>query len=156
MSFGAAGGLTGERRPNRLVAPERGVPAPATNPSPATLTIRGRIAAADARPLCDDASKLLAERAGDILVCDVKGLVATDAGTVDALCRLALIARRLGSPIVLQGASPELCALIDLMGLANIVPCEGGDSVLEPRRQSEQREVPRGVEEEVDPGDLTA
>ena len=130
-----------------MVAPERRVPAPAI------LTIGGRIVASDAPGLCDGARHALDGRAGEPLVCDVGALAPTDAGTVDAIARVALGARRLGSPIRLRAASPELRGLLDLMGLAEVVPCEG-ESGLEPRRQSEEREELRGVEEEIDPGDL--
>jgi hypothetical protein len=142
-----------------LVAPERRVPAsavvpsPATVPAPAILAIGGRIVASDAPGLCEGARRALHGRAGEPLVCDVGAVASTDVGTVEAIARVALGARRLGSPIRLRAASPELRGLLDLMGLADVVPCEGG-SALEPRRQPEEREELRGVEEEVDPGDL--
>jgi len=142
-----------------LVAPERRVPASAVVPSPAPahapaiLTIGGRIVASDAPGLCDGARLALDGRAGEPLVCDVGAVASMDAGTVDAIARVALGARRLGSPIRLRDASAELRGLLDLMGLADVVPCEGG-SALEARREPEEREELRGVEEEVDPGDL--
>lgn len=142
-----------------MVAPERREPASAANPSPgsgtapAILTIGGWIVSSDAPGLCDGARHALDGRAGELLVCDVGGVASTDAGTVDTIARVALGARRLGSPIRLRAASPELRELLDLMGLAEVVPCEGG-SALQSRRQPEEREELRGVEEEVDPGDL--
>ncbi|HEY2789499.1 MAG TPA: hypothetical protein VGI72_08580 [Gaiellales bacterium] len=56
-----------------------------------------------------------------VLVCDVRG-VEPDAGTVDALARLQLAARRLGLEIGLAGASRDLRLLIDLVGLAEALP----------------------------------
>jgi hypothetical protein len=52
---------------------------------------------------------------------------------------------------VLSRPPASLVELIWLTGLARILPCDG--SGLQPRRQAEAREEPRGVEEEGDPGD---
>jgi anti-anti-sigma regulatory factor len=76
------------------------------------------------------------------LVIDADGLAA-DAETVDALARLALSARRSGLELRLRGASAELCELIELCGLDQVLV-----SGVEPRRQPEQREQPLGREEE--------
>lgn len=64
-----------------------------------------------------------------------------DLGAVDQLARAGLSARRRGRRLRLRGVSPELLALLDLCGLAD---------VLGARRQPEEREQPRGVEERVD------
>jgi anti-anti-sigma regulatory factor len=56
-----------------------------------------------------------------VLICDVHG-VDPDAGTVDALARLQLAARRMGLEIGLAGTSRELRSLIDLCGLAEALP----------------------------------
>jgi hypothetical protein len=70
-----------------------------------------------------------------------------DAGTVDALARLQLTARRLGYSIELEDVPAELRDLLELMGLNEIFPrCERLPVGM--RRQVEQREHPRGVEEE--------
>jgi ABC-type transporter Mla MlaB component len=76
----------------------------------------------------------------DTLRCDVRALPA-DAAAIDGLARLQLAARRAGIELRLCHASPELCALLELIGL---------DSVLcvEPERQPEEREQRLGVEEE--------
>lgn len=51
---------------------------------------------------------------------DVRG-VEPDAGTLEALCRLQLAARRRGSRVRLLGASSELRELIAFMGLTEVL-----------------------------------
>ena len=51
-----------------------------------------------------------------LLVCEVGG-VAPDAVAADALAQLKLAAARAGVPVRFRGASPELLALLGLMGL---------------------------------------
>jgi ABC-type transporter Mla MlaB component len=83
--------------------------------------IRGPIARADLPGLCDRVCAVLACAAGTELACDVTG-VEPDAVTVDALARLQLGARRHGCTVRLQGASPELLALVAFMGLRDVLP----------------------------------
>jgi len=75
------------------------------------------------------------------LVLDCGSLTHPSAGTIDRLACLQLAARRGGGRLELEGAQPSLLALIDLCGLSQVLGVEVG-------RQSEQREDPRGVEEE--------
>jgi len=72
--------------------------------------------------------------------CDVNALDA-DLSTVDALARLQLVARRAGHEVRLQNASPELWALLSLVGLDEVLR-------VDPRRETEQREERVGLEEE--------
>ena len=81
-----------------------------------------------------------------MLVCDVAELTHPDAGTIEALARLQLTARRLGCQMRLRHPSRELAELLDLFGLADVLR-------VEPVRQPEQREQPLGVEERVEMGD---
>ncbi len=68
---------------------------------------------------------LLEGRPGDPVVCDLGTLEGSDAGTVDALARLQLTARRFGRQIRLRHASSELQELLVLMGLREVLPlCE--------------------------------
>ena len=67
----------------------------------------------------------------------------------EALARVELIARRLGSGIRLRGASVEMLDLLAFCGL----PLE---LVVEGEREAEEREEARRVEEERDPGDPIA
>lgn len=56
-----------------------------------------------------------------LIVCDVGGLTDADAGTLDALARLQLDARRLHCEVQLRNASDELHALFALAGLCAVV-----------------------------------
>jgi hypothetical protein len=70
-----------------------------------------------------------------------------DIGTVDALARLQLSARRLGRRLRLREAPLELRELIELAGLSRVLG-------VEPVGQAEEREVALDVEKRVQPGDL--
>jgi hypothetical protein len=78
-----------------------------------------------------------------VLDVDAAGLGA-DADSLDALARLALLARRCGYRVAVQGASPDLASLIELAGLSEALgveplrPAPAGLR-LEPRRQPEER-----------------
>jgi STAS domain len=70
--------------------------------------------------------------------------IAADAVALDALARLALVARRSGYRLVVQDASPELAGLIELAGLSEALGVESlrpapAGLRLEPRRQPEER-----------------
>jgi STAS domain len=56
-----------------------------------------------------------------VVVCDAGALIKPDLGTIDALARLALAARRNGRGMLLRRASPALCELLALSALANVV-----------------------------------
>lgn len=73
---------------------------------------------------------------------------------VEALARLQLAARRLGTSIHLRDAPPELRELLDLVGLADLI-VGPRQLPLEVGRQPEGGEQ-LGVEEIVEPGDATA
>jgi STAS domain-containing protein len=64
-----------------------------------------------------------------------------DLRTVDLLARLQLVARRHGHELELVRASPELEALLALVGLDVVLR-------LQPRGEAEERKDPVGVEEE--------
>ena len=64
-----------------------------------------------------------------------------DFGVIDELARTQLCARRGGYEVRFTDLSDELVALIDLAGLGDVLR-------VEVRRQSEEREQLRGVEEE--------
>jgi ABC-type transporter Mla MlaB component len=72
-----------------------------------------------------------------VLVCDVRGVEA-DVGTVDALARLQLAARRLGLEISLAGVSRDLRQLIDLCGLAEALPDAATPRAAEAARTAER------------------
>ncbi|MBA2275936.1 MAG: STAS domain-containing protein [Chloroflexi bacterium] len=54
---------------------------------------------------------------------DAAALADPDLGTIDALARLQLIARRHGQQLRLCRASADLQALIALLGLSDTLPC---------------------------------
>jgi hypothetical protein len=88
----------------------------------------------------------------NVILCDLAQLAEAHMGTVDALARLALRARRLGCSISLRDPSSELCELLAFAGLGGVLPRSPGSGV-EVVREPEQREEPLGVEEERDPTD---
>jgi ABC-type transporter Mla MlaB component len=71
-----------------------------------------------------------------------------DVGVIRELARMQLCARRNGSELRFTDASEELEALIDLVGLADVLR-------VEVRRKTEQRKELRRVEEERDVRDLS-
>ena len=110
------------------------------------LTLPAAIRRDDVMALCDRAHDLMEGGPGAVLECDVASVGDPDLTTVEALARVELTARRLGSGIRLRGASVELLEVLALCGL----PFE---LVLEAEGQAEQREEARRVEEERDPTD---
>jgi ABC-type transporter Mla MlaB component len=93
-------------------------------PEPRTIAfaIEGPIARADLPGLCERVCSLLESSRAEVAVCDVRG-VDVDGVTIDALARLQLAACRHGCRIQLCNASSELLALVDFMGLTNVLPC---------------------------------
>ena len=113
------------------------------------LTLHASIAGGDVDVLCRRARDLVRSRANDHLECDVAAVRRPDLAVVDALARVDLTVKRLGSRIRLRGASVDLLELLALCGL----PLE---SVVEPELEPEHREEAGGVQEERDPGDPVA
>ena len=92
----------------------------ASSPRSITLTVRAPLLLADLPGLYERTCALLAGVSPDMLLCDVAD-IAADAVAVDALARLALAARRRGCDVRLRGASPELLALMDFVGVADVL-----------------------------------
>lgn len=63
----------------------------------------------------------LAGTEAPIVICDLCALRFADAATVEGLARLALDARRLGCRLRIEHASRELCELIALLGLDDVL-----------------------------------
>jgi ABC-type transporter Mla MlaB component len=89
-----------------------------------SFAIAAPLARDDLPGLCRRVCALLEQSAATVAFCDVDG-IAADATAVDALARLQLAARRRGAQINLRQASPQLVALIDFMGLADVVVAAG-------------------------------
>jgi ABC-type transporter Mla MlaB component len=81
------------------------------------FALGGPVARADIPGLCDILRTLLEDSDAEVVDCEMDTLVRPDAVTVEALARLQLTAVRRGSRIRLRNPSPELCELIDFMGL---------------------------------------
>ena len=64
----------------------------------------------------------------------MRAIADPDLGAVDALARLTLEARHRGGDVVLLDAAAELRELLDLAGLASVVPCVPPRSGGEPGR----------------------
>ena len=79
-------------------------------------------------PLCARVAAVLDERPVRLVVCDV-ATVSGDLAAVDALARLALLARRRQTAMRLEHASAELQAIITLAGLADVLPCSPGSGL---------------------------
>jgi hypothetical protein len=88
------------------------------------------------------------------IVVDLSALTEPDPVVLDALVRLQLAARRLGTSIRLENACSELVDLLALVGLSDVLPLVWGSGV-EVDRQVEQREEVL-VDEEVETGDASA
>ena len=108
--------------------------------------ISGPLTPADAAALCERARSELERSGAEVLVCDVAALAHPNAGTIEALARLQLTARRHGCRVQLRDPSRELRELVELFGLADVLR-------VEPGRQPEEREEALGVEERVEMGD---
>ncbi len=87
---------------------------------PIVFEIRGPIDRRDLPGLTDRVCRLLGDRGGRPVVCDV-ARIEPDAVIVDALARLQLAARRHGCRIELRHTSAALRELVGLMGLSDVL-----------------------------------
>jgi ABC-type transporter Mla MlaB component len=124
---------------------------PPRGPRTIILDLRGSVARAAVPGLCEHLRLQLSTGDVDLVTVEVGGLANPDQIAIDALARLQLTARRLGSSIRLRHARAKLRDLLVLTGLCDQLPCGGGLRA-QPQRQVEQREEVR-VDEEVDPAD---
>ena len=107
---------------------QSGGPALPLPPATLVVVVDGRIAPDDVAALRDRFRTVLVESSDGPVVCDVAGLVEPDATAVDLLCRLAVEARRAGRPFAIRGPAPELCELLDLCGIAPVLPVRAGQA----------------------------
>ncbi|HET6950739.1 MAG TPA: STAS domain-containing protein [Acidimicrobiales bacterium] len=142
--------------------PPEGPADPPRPPAPArsvVVVFDGQATPATMAGFCARAREALAVDGVEEVVCDVSAVADADLGMVDSLARLQLLAIRRGRRVSLRRASDDLRALLDLLGLRDVVPsCAPGGpgaSVLEVVGQAEEGEQP-GVEEVGDPGDPVA
>ncbi len=121
-------------------------------PRTIVLVIGGPITRADIPKLCERVRALFKQSDVGFVVCEVGALLDPDAVTVDALARLQLNARRFGRQLRVRNACGRLRDLLALIGLSDVVRLDPPLRI-EPRRQPEEREQGRGVQEEGDPAD---
>jgi anti-anti-sigma factor len=95
-----------------------------TPPGDAVLAVRGRITAETVPHWCARVAELLADPSVSGVTCDLSGVVQPDVTALDALARMQLTARRQGRTIRLRHASTEMCALLTLAGLTDVLPPE--------------------------------
>jgi hypothetical protein len=101
---------------------------------------------ADVNAACERLRALVHGGGVEAVDCDVSALAA-EVAAVDALARLALLARRLGCPLKVRRASRELQDLVALCGLTDAL------GVGRHGREAEEREEPLDVQERVDSHD---
>jgi anti-anti-sigma regulatory factor len=85
------------------------------------IVIDGLVGRADVGRLCERVRVLLDGTDAHVVVCDVGRLTRADASAIDALARMHLTARRLGSRLRLRHASTELQELLTLAGLDEVL-----------------------------------
>ena len=85
------------------------------------MVLRSPIEPQDIPALCRRARVLLEGSDAELVVCDVRALVAPDAVAVEALARVRLTVRRLGCGFRIRHPCHELLELLAFMGLADIV-----------------------------------
>ncbi|WP_406294087.1 STAS domain-containing protein [Embleya sp. NBC_00888] len=132
-------------------------PSETVTPPPAVLAVYAPLTRTDVPGLCARLLALLHADRADPFPCDVSALIHPDLAAIEALARLQLTARGVGRRIRLHGTSGELRDLLTLTGLDEIVPTGPGSGRLlgvECRREAEQREQVRDVEERVEADDL--
>ncbi|HEX6207172.1 MAG TPA: hypothetical protein VF058_02325 [Actinomycetota bacterium] len=96
--------------------------------------------------LCERLDAILDERNVGLVLCAVVGPRKATAVTVEALARLRIVARRRRRRLRVVHPWPELRGLVALMGLEELL-------LLQPEGEPEEREQPRGVEEEGEAAD---
>ena len=96
--------------------------------APTVLDVRlpGALTSADLAAECARLTARLRTRSVAAVVCHAESL-AGQVTAVEALARLALVARRGGARFAVQGMSPELSSLVELLGLEEPLPPYDGE-----------------------------
>ena len=116
------------------------------------LQVRGPLSAGEARAMADDVASRLRAAGAAQLVCEV--LPGASLGVLDAVARLALVARRSGVRMRVQVPDEGLAALLALTGLdqcARLPRIERLEALGQPEAVEQ-----RGVQEVVDVRDAPA
>ncbi|MFC9007982.1 STAS domain-containing protein [Streptomyces microflavus] len=93
--------------------------------NPIVLVVTGHVTRDVVPALCTELETLLNGPRGAPVECDVGAVERADLALVEAVARLALVARRAGRQLRLRRVGPELQGLLDLVGLADVVALEG-------------------------------
>ncbi|WP_160166009.1 STAS domain-containing protein [Actinoplanes sp. OR16] len=83
--------------------------------------MRTRAGRTEIPALCTELADLLRGRAPGVVICELTGPGRPGVATVEALLRLRLLAHRYGWQLRLQNPTPELVALLGLLGLAGVL-----------------------------------
>lgn len=86
------------------------------------VAVGSQIAPGDLPALCAGVRSRLERSRAEMVVIDLGAVVAPDAVTIDAMARLALVARRLGRRVQLRDAPCELEELLAFTGLGGVLP----------------------------------
>ena len=113
------------------------------------VVVGSPIAPADLSTLCSGVRARVERSTAEVVVIDLGGVDA-DAVTVDAMARLALVARRLGRAVELRDPPPALLELLAFTGLDAVVAGSGDELRVELQGEPEEREDPLDVEEEAE------
>lgn len=105
--------------------PERDERAPEQGPDVFVWALTAPLTRAGIPELCARLRARLHGREPGWVTCDLAALTDPDTVTVEALARLQLTARRLGSRIRLRNACGRLRGLLALAGLRDVLPLEG-------------------------------
>ncbi len=133
------------------------------------VAVGSQITPSDLPTLCAGVRSRLEQSGAGVVVIDLAAVAVPDAVTIDAMARLALVARRLGCRVQLRDAPDELAELLAFSGLGGVLPLEVQRQAeegitftglsealpLEVQRQAEEREDAFDVEEEAELDDPT-
>jgi len=97
-----------------------------SRPGTIVVVLGAAIGRAAVVALCERVRVALEGCEAGVVICDMCEVVDPDIGTVDALARLALTARRLGGELRLRHACGELKELLALVGLDDVLGCTRG------------------------------
>ncbi len=93
------------------------------------LVFAGHIDRQNAPGLADQTRELLEGCGAAVAICDMSMIDRADAATVDLLCRIRLITRRMGLVLEVRAASDDFRELLYLMGLSDVLPARPASGV---------------------------
>jgi anti-anti-sigma regulatory factor len=122
-----------------------------SRPGSVVVAVGSPIAPAELPALCAAVRSRIERSGAGAVVIDLGAVVAPDVVTIDAMARLALVARRMGCRVHLRDVPVELRELLAFTGLdAALADPDAAGLALELQGQAELREDPLDVEEEAE------